>query len=100
MTPLRFFSRSWDLWPPAGDWVNWEVSKSNGGVGRLKGGGGVPSLISPEWVDIQGVVIRPSTLTVNDQLHQSGDLNIPDWGRGLDICHCFCQGNKHKVFPL
>lgn len=82
--------------------MDWELSKSNGGVGRLGrgAGSGIPSLISPEWVDIQGVVIRPTTLTVKDQLHQSGDLNIPGWGRGLDICHCFCQGNKHEVFPF
>lgn len=80
--------------------MDWELSKSHGGVGRLGGeGGGGPSLISPEWDDIQGVVIRPTTLKVNDQLHKSGDLNIPGWGRGLDICHCFCQGNKLKDFP-
>lgn len=80
--------------------MNWELSKSHGGVCRLGGEGGGPSLVSPEWDDIQGVVIRPTTLKVNDQLHKSGDLNIPGWGRGLDICHCFQSGKQAEGFSI
>ena len=43
---LWFFSRSWDLLWAAGDWVNWEMSKSNGGQWAPAG---VSSPINP-WM--------------------------------------------------
>lgn len=70
-------------------WVAGENGRFPGWVGS----------IPPEWNDVPCVVIGPSTLKVKDQLHKSGNLNIPVVGRGQNyVCHRLCQRKNRRDF--